>query len=346
MKKLALIIPYFGALPPYFPLWVKTCANNSDIDFLVFTDQKIEIELPSNCRIITYSLIQFKEKIQEILGFEVNLNTPYKLCDFKPTYGLVFYKYLLGYAYWGYCDIDIIWGDFKLLEKIRYYRYDKIFERGHLTILKNNNKCNNLFKKRGGVKYNTVFTSPEIYCFDEFYGMNIKGLRPFIKCFFKIWNADIIPDGWAFCGKERFPSNYKLVASGIKNYKNQVFYYESGKVYQAYISKKGKVGCRELLYLHFQKREFYDWFIPINSERFYILSNYFIDKKNSGIPSKEELMSLLPEIDTEKEEILASKSYKYLYKNNNWFKGTKLFRLIKYMLKTRKQVEKLNRERK
>ena len=40
MKKYSICIVgvYFGKLPKYFNLWLKSCENNSDIDFLIIGD--------------------------------------------------------------------------------------------------------------------------------------------------------------------------------------------------------------------------------------------------------------------------------------------------------------------
>ena len=40
MKKIALIVCYFGPFPKCFPFWLKTCAANPSVDFLVYTDQE------------------------------------------------------------------------------------------------------------------------------------------------------------------------------------------------------------------------------------------------------------------------------------------------------------------
>ena len=47
MHKIGIICCYFGSLPNYFNLWLKSCAANPTIDWLFFTDQSIET-LPKN----------------------------------------------------------------------------------------------------------------------------------------------------------------------------------------------------------------------------------------------------------------------------------------------------------
>jgi hypothetical protein len=49
----------------------------------------------------------------EKLGFGVNIKHSYKLCDFKPAYGFIFFELIENYDFWGYCDIDIIFGSIR-----------------------------------------------------------------------------------------------------------------------------------------------------------------------------------------------------------------------------------------
>ena len=61
------------------------------------------------------------------LGFEVYLERPYKCCDLKPAYGVIFEEYLTAYSYWGHCDFDLIFGDLQyfapLTNKNKVYEY-------------------------------------------------------------------------------------------------------------------------------------------------------------------------------------------------------------------------------
>ena len=41
------------------------------------------------------------------------VNSPYKLCDYKPVYGLIFDEDLQDYDFWGHCDVDLIFGDIR-----------------------------------------------------------------------------------------------------------------------------------------------------------------------------------------------------------------------------------------
>lgn len=79
--------------------------------------------------------------IQKVIDFEICLESPYKLCDYKPTYGLAFKNWLKDYDFWGYCDLDVVFGN------LRNYFTDEILkdsdrclENGHISLWKNNKK--------------------------------------------------------------------------------------------------------------------------------------------------------------------------------------------------------------
>lgn len=84
--KKCLIICWFGKLPEYFPVWVKSCAYNDSFDFLLFTDAEVRIKLPSNIKVIIFDMDLFKNRIERTLGVKPSLNKPYRICDFRPMY--------------------------------------------------------------------------------------------------------------------------------------------------------------------------------------------------------------------------------------------------------------------
>ena len=105
MNKILLIIPYFGQFNNYFSLFLESCRNNPTVNWLILTDDTTPYSYPNNVKVVYTTLSEIKSRIEKKLGFDIKLDTPYKLCDFKPTYGYVFDEYLKGYAFWGYCCI-------------------------------------------------------------------------------------------------------------------------------------------------------------------------------------------------------------------------------------------------
>ncbi len=169
MNKIAMICPYFGKLPNYFDLTLKSMENNSFIDWYIFTDNDISKKIKfKNIKYIEYSFKQFQELVNLKIG--TSINAPYKLCDYKPTYGYLFYEYIKKYIFWGYCDFDVIFGDLSKYLIFNYLeKYDKYYQLGHLTILKNNKKVNEAFKgfKNYNVPYKKILNLNYNYIFDE-----------------------------------------------------------------------------------------------------------------------------------------------------------------------------------
>ena len=90
MPRIIFIIAYIGNYPWYFPYFLHSCRYNPTVDFLIFTDNdKPNLELPPNVKIIPYSIEQFKFQASKALGFDVAAESGYKLCDFKPAYGYI-----------------------------------------------------------------------------------------------------------------------------------------------------------------------------------------------------------------------------------------------------------------
>jgi len=108
MKKILLINCYFGSLPEYFNFYMESVRFNSTVDFLLVTDDKTPRNYPKNL-IVEYSTFEeIRTKMQELFDFEIALNSSYKLCDFRPVFGRLFYDRVKNYDFWGYADIDVI----------------------------------------------------------------------------------------------------------------------------------------------------------------------------------------------------------------------------------------------
>ena len=95
-------------------------------------------DIPENVKIVNITLQDIKQRVDKVVGFDAKLTTPYKLCDIKVMYGEVFSDYVKGYDFWGYCDIDLIFGDIRkfLTDKV-LASAEKCYVLGHFSIYKN-----------------------------------------------------------------------------------------------------------------------------------------------------------------------------------------------------------------
>ena len=272
MIKVCVIGVYFGNLPNYFDLWLKSAASNSSVDFLIFTDQK-KSYLPTNVRFEDFSLEKMKNLASSKLDFEVCLERPYKCCDFKPSYGLIFEDYLQDYDYWGHCDFDLIWGDLRyFFNKYHIENYDKFLNLGHLSLYKNTYKNNRNFMLDGSRNdYKKVYTDTRNFAFDETTGVYQIYKKNNISCFDKRIFADI----------SSIYSRYRLALDDT-NYDYQVFCWDSGHVYRYYFDNKIKRD--EFIYIHFKERGRlpYDGEC-LNNDSFYIANRGFYPCLSSNI---------------------------------------------------------------
>lgn len=180
-KSILIIIPYFGKLPWYFSYFLHPCKFNLSVDFIIIIDDvSYDEKLSQNVIIIHKTFEDIKKLIAKKLKMDITLNNPYKLCDLKPTYGLVFSEYIVGYDFWGMGDIDIIYGNIRnfITDEV-LQNYDVISVRhdflvGYFTLYSNCKKINELFMQ--SKDYKKVFSSVEHFCFDE--------------CNFAFWKMD------------------------------------------------------------------------------------------------------------------------------------------------------------
>ena len=177
LKKICFIIPFFGEWPKWFDFYLQSCSFNKDINWLFFTDCLIPENSPVNVTFKKFSFEEFDELASEKLNLKIKVKNFYKLCDFKPAYGIIFEDYLRDYDFWGYTDVDIIYGNIrKFITPDLLNNYDVLsawngLVLGHFSLFKNNQQINNLFKE--GEFYKIVYKEDECMSFDE-RGQQIK----------------------------------------------------------------------------------------------------------------------------------------------------------------------------
>lgn len=254
MNKLILILPFFGKLPSYFELFLNSCVKNENfVDFLIITDN--DLKSYNNIKILNFSWNSFRSFVKSKFDYPICLENPYKLCDFRPSYGIIFKDYIEKYDYWGHCDCDLIWGDFKLLDPIiSSKRYERIGYYGHLTIYRNNEKVNNYFntlKAPDVLAFKEVCNSTKNFAFDEFSGMNkLFDYNKLTNCKTRLFD-DIIFYSTNFFSRRHFineNNNYSL-----KHSTPIFFHFDRGNLYR-YVYIKNNWLKDESLYVHFQKR--------------------------------------------------------------------------------------------
>lgn len=283
MKKIVFICPYFGAFPDYFNLTLKSIEYNKTIDWLIITDIKEKYDYPDNVKVINMSFTELRKKVQSCFDFKIYLGKPYKLCDYKCAYGLMFKEYIKNYDFWGHCDLDCIYGDLrKFLPENILKENERIYCLGHMSLYKNNDKVNNIFKNKidEETDYKNIFTKERPFSFDEMGIIRIMDKEK-IKIYNKFVFADIYP--WEkplICVETHINIKEKKHSSFMNKEKKQIFEFDEGHLNSIYLDNKNdrNIKKQEYMYIHLQRRFMKN--LVTNNKKFLIIPNRFIDYKN------------------------------------------------------------------
>lgn len=265
MKKCVIILPYFGKFNNYFQLFLRSCGYNKSYTFLIFTDNESVYDYPDNVKKIAMTLNDFKKNVEKKIGFRPCIPDAYKLCDFKPAYGLLFEEYIKGYEYWGHCDCDLIFGDLeKSLNPLLERDFDKIFAAGHLTIYRNTYENNRRFMKpvNGMLLYRDVFMDSRIRVFDEDnpdINKNPKGHNVheiFLKDGANLYTKDL---------SFNVPASHDHLTRSVYNSNARDFieepvlpcriFWNNGRIVSFKLISNNRIEHSEYLYIHLQKRK-------------------------------------------------------------------------------------------
>ncbi len=189
MKSIVLIVPYIGKWPLWFDAHLISIARNPSINWLFITDCAIPDVYPENVRFVPTTLESLNNKINNVLGVNVPLS-PRKLCDVRPAYGEIFQEYISDYDFWGFCDVDIIWGNIRgYIPETILSEYDIISSRkdtvaGHFTILRNTAAINSLYLSIPA--YKEMLSMDKLMRIDE-EAFSVYLKNPEIQSKYKIW---------------------------------------------------------------------------------------------------------------------------------------------------------------
>jgi hypothetical protein len=170
-KPLVLISPWFGPWPEWINFFVESCKWNPEIDWLIPTDQAPPDNTAPNIQYQRMSFDAYKRHAGSRLGIDLTRANPYKLCDLKPCLGFIHEDDIAEYRSFGFCDIDIVWGDIRATYSDELLaRYDAISSlddriAGHLSVFRNTAKMRSIFRKVKG--WRACMEDPRHLGFDE-----------------------------------------------------------------------------------------------------------------------------------------------------------------------------------
>lgn len=148
--KVAQIIPYFGKWPEWIELYMYSCGHNPIVDFIFYTDCPLPKHMYANTLFHICTFEEYMHLVGTRLGIEYSVNSAYKLTDLKPFLGAIHKPELEEYDFWGFGDIDLVYGDLSMfVNDANLKKYDVLTTHnyhiaGHFTLCRNNDYYRNL----------------------------------------------------------------------------------------------------------------------------------------------------------------------------------------------------------
>ena len=241
----AFVVPYYGGWPFYWPLWAASAEKNPQFNFIVPTDLPKHENVPANVHILPMRFSELLRRLSDVVGFHLPMVTYHKLCDFKPFYGLAFHDLLKSYRYWGYCDVDLFFGDLgPLIEKAKSECFDFIspyeYTVGHCTLVRNEMRVNEIALEIPNLK--SRFFEPHITFMDEG-AISETAVRAGRFTFGVVEN---LKEEWRkprpFLGATAMPNG---CVAGMPGW--FLLHYRNGKI----LLHDNDLKCHEALYFHF-----------------------------------------------------------------------------------------------
>lgn len=261
-NKIAIILPYFGKFPQWFSLFIEGCKYNDFIDFWIYTDNDYDECVCKNVFFRHMSFDEYCRKVGRALEIDFHPQSPYKLCGVRPFIGIVFEEELHGYDFWGFCDLDLVFGDLKMFfSPANLNKYDILSTEGDriagpLCIIKNNEEYRN---KAFLIKHwQEMLMSENMVPVDEKYFSDVvtpelkplRGIyRLILRKLFPLRGAKKINDMmsrpiWTLLAKRKRQLYKELNASPEMGLSDMDYVWEKGHVYER---RTGE----EIVYLHF-----------------------------------------------------------------------------------------------
>lgn len=253
MRPLIMLIPYFGRWPQWIELFIESCKGNPEVHWRIYTDCGEPQNKADNVDYVHLSLREYVALVQSRLGIRCEWTDAYKLCEIKPCLGHIHEADLEGYRFFGYGDIDVIYGNIRAFYTdallARYNVISTHFERlaGHFAIFRNTEYLRRAYERIPD--WQRLIAEPQFNSVAETW---------FSKVFMRSAKSQgLAPDDPLLRGRlfvERYSTMYSQSGwhDGTMDYPERWFW-QQGRL------TNDRDGAREFLYLHFMRWQSNRW---------------------------------------------------------------------------------------
>lgn len=247
--KLKLLQLWLGKIPDYFWFHYETTKNIKNVEFLIFTDTDLVVD-SKNYTIIPVTKDEIEKKVSSMLRYEYRIYNFRKINDLKSCLGELFEEHLIGCDYFGFYDIDTMFGDFQKWIFPHMGEYDvisfadSVFHNrlcGPLTIIRNNYDNLRLYRKKL-IEFQNSLNSESIHAFEEHQLSQIFLENLKVKLIYDSTNCETLNGGkntynayWS--GNKVFVNNEEKLLYHFYR-KNHTKFQKIGNIVSAFYDKK------------------------------------------------------------------------------------------------------------
>lgn len=249
---LIMLMPYFGRWPEWMNLFIESCKWNPGVRWRFFTDCGEAENKAANVDYVQLAFDDYKVLVRERLRTDFDPTDPYKICDVRPAFGDVHARDIAGYRFFGYGDIDLVYGQIDTFyDAALRARSNAISTRhdmfaGHFAILRNNWALRRAYRRIP--RFADILAQPDYVGIDEraFYEVFRPSRPPAVGWRGVLGRLDPCRRGGSFVQRHTTMLSPKGWHDGTMNYPQRWFW------------RRGHLtndcdGTREFLCLHFMR---------------------------------------------------------------------------------------------
>jgi hypothetical protein len=142
MKSIVVLIDYCGRWPDWCCVFLESCRESPTIYWCIHTDCPVPENAPRNVRYISLSFADYSWQVSDKLSVRFAPSDANNKCSLKPMFGKVHESIVNGYDYFGWGDIDIVFGDIRSIYDDHVLTHSVISSHqyicsGHFSLVKN-----------------------------------------------------------------------------------------------------------------------------------------------------------------------------------------------------------------
>lgn len=266
--KIGIYAFYFGSWPEWIDFYFYTLARNPSIDFHFFTDCKRKINHAKNIYFHAFSFEDYIEHVRNKVDINIQVPNGIKLCDIRPCIGYIHKDIFQDYDFYGWTDLDILFGDIRafvtdeILDNCTIFSSHKVRVSGHFSLMKNTMENRMMYKKI--YKWKEALLNPNFVGIDEHGITNAVTMTFFDKLNEKMnWNINNFLTRWLKKMKtkklymvEQYSTPFTSIPwfdGTVNSEQPDVWYYRDGVI------TNNRDGDRNFMYLHFMNFKSSQW---------------------------------------------------------------------------------------